>query len=182
MRALKGIVLAFAIGSCAMSEHGLFSAELGATPIQSGAQYIWRLNGSNAATEVLLFQLVRVGQQYDAYSLGSEHPDLRVTLAPVVETPANDYIAQIESRSGGIWYAFLWPVGDDRYIVPLSANYAGNYCTPIGQDICRFRSAADVVRYYVEAVYPTLANGGRPVQFVEVISAEQVPIPEADSE
>ncbi|MCR6643439.1 MAG: hypothetical protein NVV62_02330 [Terricaulis sp.] len=152
------------------------------TPIQDGAQYFWRLNGSNDTTEVLLFQYVRVGQQYDAYSLGSEHPDSRVTLVPVIETPANDYIAQVESRSGGIFYAFLWPVGDDRYIVPLSANYAGNYCTPIDQDICRFGSADDVVRYYVQAVYPTLANGDRPAHFVEVISAEQVPISEADSE
>ncbi|HRE44749.1 MAG TPA: hypothetical protein PKY87_12360 [Terricaulis sp.] len=107
MRALKGIVLTFAVGSCAMSEHGLFNPELGATPIQDGAQYFWRLNGSNDATEVLLFQYVRVGQQYDAYSLGSEHPDSRVTLVPVIETPANDYIAQVESRSGGIWYTFL---------------------------------------------------------------------------
>ena len=73
-------------------------------------------------------------------------------------------------------------MGEDRYIVPLSASYAGNYCTPIDQDICRFRSAADVVRYYVEAVYPTLANGDRPALFVEVISVEQVPISEADSE
>ncbi len=183
------MLAALLLASCTFgSERSLFGDSDAVTPIPDGAVYDWTPRGENDDNVILRF--VRVGLRYELQEVGGdEEAPLRVMFASVIETHDDDYIAQVfleDADGGGVAYAFLWPMGDDRYRVFLqpgsfdadgAAPAIAGYCTPAAYGGCTFQSREDVRRYYLEVLYPAFRSGHIPARYIDLTPAANASAP-----
>jgi hypothetical protein len=185
MRLLGALLAALAVASCAFgSERALFSDEDAVVPFTDGAIYTWTPNSE--PDEAMTVRFVRIGDRYELRRIDrTEERPMHVLFTSVRETHQDDYIAQIVLDSegeDGFVYAFLWPLGDDRYRVffqPSGFNESGEqpspagYCTPAPYNGCTFTSAENVRAYFLNVLYPAFANGHRPARYLTLTPAPQ---------
>lgn len=182
-RGFAALVTALALASCAFSsERALFADSEGVTPFAGGAVYDWK--PSDEPDEDMVVRFTRAGAGYEVRPVdrNDERP-MQVLFIEIPETPESDYIAQVvlnpEDRQG-FAYAYLWPVGEDRYraFVQPNAFDAGaalyrtdGYCTPAQYGGCTFMSADDVRRYYRDVLYPAFRSGHIPESYLNLTPA-----------
>lgn len=177
------VVAALALASCAFSsERPLFADGEAVAPFADGALYDWR--PSNEADEQIVVRFTRLGAGYEIHPVArnGERP-MQALFIEIPETPERDYIAQVlidpEDREGFV-YAFLWPIGEDRYRAfsqPTAFDEGGKlhrvegYCTPAQYGACTFTRGEDVRRYYLDVLYPAFRSGHIPASYLDLTPA-----------
>ncbi|MBC8105488.1 MAG: hypothetical protein H7Z14_02765 [Anaerolineae bacterium] len=187
MRSVAALLAALLLASCTFSsERPLFAEEDAVTPIADGAVYDWKPSGEEDDDVVVRF--VRVGARYEVRPVNDPSASMRVQFVSVIDTHDDDYIVQVNLETadgGGVAYAFLWPIGDDRYRVLIQpsafdANGAApssEYCTPAAYGGCSFRSSDDVRSYYLEVLYPAFQSGHIPARYIDMSPVPQPSAP-----
>lgn len=173
-----GVLLAaLALASCAFgSETPLFRANEAAFPIRDGGYYEWLPHPDD---DSMVVRFVRAGAAYEARQVGEpDQSPMRILFTPVIETRDDDYIAQVDlnGEGRGVAYAFLWPIGDDRYRVVYEPrafdmegeNAAPELCAPAQYGGCTFASAQDVRAYFLRVLYPALSSGQTPERYLDI--------------
>jgi hypothetical protein len=187
MRGAGILLAAFALASCAFgSEEPLFGAEDAVAPFADGAAFHWLPHPDD---ERLIVRFSRVGNGYEVIPVNrpDERP-MRILFVSIVETHEDDYIGQIELEADGRGraYAFLWPMGDDRYRIVYEPrafaengeNAAPQLCAPASYGGCTFHSAEDVRAYYRNVLYPAFRSGQTPERYLDMISADAEAMPQ----
>lgn len=169
------LIAALLLASCAFSaERALLDGEHIATPLPEG-EYNWRPYPEDEALRVS-FQREGDGYVVTPIDRPGERP-LRVRMTDVIETHEDDYIAEVELAEGrGVAYAFLWPLGDDRYrfvyepgaFEASDSPAASEFCTPVMLGGCQFTSIENLRSYYLRLVYPAFSTGEGPERHVDI--------------
>lgn len=182
---------ALALASCAFgAERPLFDAGDAVFPITDGALYDWRPHPED---EEFVVRFRRAGDHYVLDRIDeSEETPMRVLFVSIIQTHDDDLIAQIHLEEGqrdAVAYAFLWPLGDDRYRVffePRGLNAsddapaeAGRYCMAASYGGCTFKDADAVRDYYLNVLYPAFASGHIPARYLSIspVDANATPAP-----
>jgi hypothetical protein len=184
MRALAAMLAALFLAGCFYSTKALFGDNDAVIPIRDGAIYELRSPEKDAPPQRVRF--TRVGNSYEMSYIGaSKAPPWRVTFASIIQTHDDDYIAQISvgAASGGFFYWFLWPLGDDRYlIVEQSERFdeAGKQTFDRCAELiagCEFDSAEQLREHYLDLLHPILSSGRRLATYTEMIPVEAAAAP-----
>lgn len=177
MRRAGFICGALLLASCAFgSERALFGASDAVYPIADGAVYRWR---AYPESEDLVVRFTRRGAGYEAMPLSRDDDrPMQIVFAPIPETQEDDYIAQVDVRGEGegLLYAFLWPLGGDRYRViadPRGFDENGdtaapNLCAHASYGSCTFASAENARAFFRQVLYPAFRRGQTPREFIDI--------------
>lgn len=184
MRTLAAMLAALTLAGCFSSEEALFGEDDGVAPITDGAIYEWRPSEQNGPHEAVV-RFVRVDGGYELRAMkGDDSIGMRVMLSSISETRADDYIAQVEmggESNGGFLYWFLWPLEGGGYEILTQAVAFDDTGQPTFDRCaeqlsgCRFDSADELRKHYLDVVYPLFASGRRPASYVDMIPAEPTP-------
>lgn len=185
MKRAGTLIAALLLASCAFSsERPLFEGAAFVTPLPEGV-YSWRPHPED---ETLRVSFRREGDGYVMAPV--DRPDerpIRARMVSIIETHDDDYIAEVDLADGdGVAYAFLWPLGDDRYRVVIDprafdeggADVSLDLCKPETFGGCTFTSVADVRAYYLRQLYPALSGGQTPRRYLDIAPVDgDVPLP-----
>jgi hypothetical protein len=164
---LAAAVAALFLAGCFTSEKALFDEDDAVVPIADGGLY--ELRSSSKPRKAQTVRITRIGRAYAWDVISSDdNVRMRVMLVSIIQTPDDDYIAQISIDGGtgdGFAYAFLWPLGDDRYRIFLQSDRLDETGKATfdrcGELLfgCSFDSADDLRSHYLEVLYPMFSRG-----------------------
>jgi hypothetical protein len=181
VRMSAALVAVFALAGCFNSREALLPDRDAVAPFSDGAIYEFRPSDQIEEGQTLV-RFVREDAGYELRWVGNEDDAvMHLTLSEVALTPERDYIAQIEMSAddgAGYQYWFVWPHGDNEYLIQTQAvgtDAAGRltYDNCAGLLLgCEFTSWDDILRHYLDVVYPMFSAGRLPSTYTVMIPVE----------
>jgi hypothetical protein len=174
-----GLGAALLTAACAFwSDQAFFADREAAHPFADGARFVWREAGSEER-QTIVFTRAGAGYVLQSVSEPDEKP-IEMMLIPVLETPEQDFIAQVAlpNAEGARAYAFLWPAGNGYRLfaapsaldeLSIAEPILVAHCAARPQGECQIGSREGVLAIYLEAVYPTFVTGeAAPSDYMEL--------------
>jgi hypothetical protein len=183
MRFAVGVLLAVSAAACAFfSEAPFFDDAEGGSPIDDGAQFIYREVSVSPRSLTLTFS--RAGARYDVdLGIAGEKPFKDALLVPIQHTPELDYILQWQPDpdSDYVTYSFVWRTNDgyrlvgapraldDTRFATMTLRGLQRVCTEVRYRGCRFDSREALMAFYSDHIYSRFVAGNdTPTQYADL--------------